>query len=216
MIKTIKSNFYNQNIYILTNDNQNTLIIDPGNSGPQILAYLKEQNLNPQAVLITHGHFDHFSGLNEVLAVYPNLDIYIGKKDVHNLFDHDLNLSYLNRNQLVFIDKDKYFNQVIGVEQKTYNIHNFKVEIIDIPGHTPGSVCFLFPDLNYIFTGDTLLRESIGRVDLKHSVPQYYRESLLKFSHLDSTMIIYPGHGIKTKIGYELEHNEALKQIIQN
>ncbi len=215
MIKTIKSNFYNQNIYILTNKNLDTIIIDPGNSAQKVIDYLTENNLKPSSVLITHGHFDHISGLSELLEVYPNLKIFIGKKDFNHLFDVDLNLSYLNRGQTFAIDREKYSDQVESVVEKTYNINNFKIKIIDIPGHTPGSVCFLFPDLGYIFTGDTLLKESIGRVDLKHAVPQYYKASLMKFLTLDKNIIIYPGHGVKTNIGYELEHNQALINTIK-
>ncbi len=215
MIKTIKSNFYNQNIYILTNKTLDTIIIDPGNSAQKVIQYLKENNLTPSSVLITHGHFDHLSGLPEILVEYPNLKIFIGEKDVNNLFNSDLNLSYLNRGQTIVINKEKYQDNVEGLLEKTYNIDNFKIEIIDIPGHTAGSVCFLFPDLGYIFTGDTLLKESIGRVDLKHSVPQYYQASLQKFSTLKSDIIVYPGHGVKTNIGYELKYNQALNQMIK-
>ncbi len=214
MIKIIKSNFYNQNIYLMTNEEKNTIIIDPGNNAQEVLEYIDNNNLTPTSVFITHGHFDHFSGLKKILKKFKNLKIYIGNDDVNNLFDEDLNLSFL-ANIKAAINYDEFHNSVTGLIEKDYSIDGFEINITEIPGHTNGSIALFFPKLNYLFTGDTLLKESIGRVDLKHSVPEKYKDSLLKFKKFKNNVIIYPGHGPKTNIKHEMLFNDFLLNWIK-
>lgn len=90
------------------------------------------------------------------------------------------------------------------------HLKDFFVNVLFTPGHTPGSVCFYMG--NRLFTGDTILREKTGRIDLPGGNAEYLQESLAVISKLPPETIIYPGHGADTTIEYELLHNKSLIQ----
>ena len=85
------------------------------------------------------------------------------------------------------------------------DIGSLKLEIIHTPGHTPGSICIKVND--FIFTGDTLFRMSVGRTDLGNGDQEDLMNSLDRLMALDEGMIVYPGHGTATTIGYERKNN---------
>ncbi len=96
------------------------------------------------------------------------------------------------------------------LEEKEYIIDNFKFEIIKTPGHTNDSVTFYFKETNTMFTGDFIFKESIGRTDLNGSIKDM-NESIKKIKKYDKNIILYPGHGDKTTIDYELKNNIFLQ-----
>ena len=171
MIKTIITGYLEENCYILINNND-CLVIDPGDEIDKILNEVK--NYNIKGILITHYHFDHVGALKELLN-YKKVDVYDYKLD-----------------------------------EKEYVINDFKFNIIKTPGHTYDSVIFYFKDINTMFTGDFIFKESIGRTDLNGSIKDM-NESINKIKKYDKNIILYPGHGDKTTLDYELKNNIFLQ-----
>ncbi|MQN01212.1 MAG: MBL fold metallo-hydrolase [Lachnospiraceae bacterium] len=193
------------NCYTLVSDKNQGIVIDPGASGDSIAAELKKNQVTPVAVLLTHGHFDHVSGVEDLCSHYDSLPVYILEQEMDTLRDPELNLS------AVMSYEAKDFSGLItdtfkDGEEKT--IAGFKFKVIWTPGHTPGGCSYYFPDLKLLFPGDTLFCESAGRTDFKggsfsdevHSI----KEKLLTLPE-DTT--VYPGHDSNTTIAFEKINN---------
>lgn len=193
------------NCYVLVSDKDEGIVIDPGASGKRIAEALDKEGLKPVAVLLTHGHFDHVSGAEELCAQYDALPVYILDKEMKTLKDPETNLT------AVMSYEAKDFSPLItdtfsdGDEKE---IAGFKLRVIWTPGHTPGGCSYFFPEEKMLFPGDTLFCESAGRTDFKggstsdeiHSI----REKLLTLPE-DTT--VYPGHDSTTTIAFEKINN---------
>ena len=201
-IEKIAVTVFETNCYILwCEGNDNCLIIDPGGDVERIGSVIREHSLQPEAVLLTHGHIDHIGGCDQ----FEN-DIYIHIEDKEFLGKPQLNLSAflfrpyrVRKRPLIFANGKLRFSKS-GLE----------IEIIHTPGHTPGSCCFLIE--NNLFSGDTLFLEGIGRTDFPrasyHDLINSIKNKLLI---LPPDTRVLPGHGPETTIRYELHNNEFLK-----
>lgn len=185
-----------ENIYLLIDDKK-CCIIDPGgNQIQEVLKYIKDNDLKLEAILITHGHFDHILSINNILKIY-NIPIYIGKEDVEKLYNSNLSLSRIFNGQ----DYSVLENANI-VALKDGDVV-FKLKALHTPGHTSGSICYLDETDNCIFTGDTLFKMSYGRVDFPTGDARAMRDSLNRLLKLDGSITVYPGHGQDTTIQEE-------------
>lgn len=195
-IKRFVTNVLEENIYLLSKD-KSCYIIDPGGDNiDEVLKYIKENNLSLEAILVTHGHFDHILSINDILK-FKNVPIYIGSSDKEKLFDSNLSLSKLFNGEDYIINSNA---NIITVKDKDVI---FGLEVIETPGHTSGSVCYLDNEDNCIFTGDTLFKMAYGRVDFPTGDARAMRDSLNKLLKLDSSIVVYPGHGSETTIKEE-------------
>lgn len=136
----------------------------------------------------------------------------IGNKKVlkilltHHHFDHVGALEEL---------KQEYKVEVLdntNLEEKEYEIDKFKFNVIFTKGHTTDSICFYFKEEKIMFVGDFLFKESIGRTDLPTGNSCDMKLSLKKIKKYDEDIIIYPGHGDKSSLGYEFKNNIYLKE----
>lgn len=98
-----------------------------------------------------------------------------------------------------------------NLEEKEYQIGDFKFEAIYTPGHSKDSVTFYFKEENKMFIGDFIFKESIGRTDLPGGNPIEMQESIFKIKQYDPSIEIYPGHNEESTLGYEFTHNQFLK-----
>jgi len=189
------------NCYIVHND-KNALIFDPGAEASKIKNYLTEENLQPLAILLTHAHFDHIGAVDELRKSY-NIDVYGHELEANWLEDPCLNRSDRFIGEEIITSKP----EKILVEGE-FNINNFTFEVIHTPGHSPGSVTFVFHEESFMISGDVLFLQGIGRTDLpggSHEVlEQTIQEKLYK---LPANYVVLPGHGQETNIGYEKENN---------
>jgi len=198
-IHTIVNTLFASNTYILNIDSD-AVIIDPGSSIELQISYIESMNLNPKAVLATHGHIDHIIGVAE-LCSYFDIPFYIHRDDVNLLSD-----SELSKVRLFIGDLNVEFRYPDGfLEEGGQNIGGFDVEIIHTPGHTYGSVCIKVGDK--IFTGDTIFRESIGRTDFGGDINLLVESIHKKLFEEPDDIMLYPGHGPTTTVGHEKIHN---------
>ena len=197
------------NGYVLFDEKNNCVVVDPGKADNQIVDFIKKNKLSLQAILLTHGHFDHIGGVEHILKTF-NVSAYIHKNDKDYLFNAHLNCS--DR----FSRKDIVFDSRIDVKnienECELNLLEKPIKIIETPFHTMGSICYLIPEESILFSGDTLFCESIGRSDLEGSNPSLIDESLAKLMLLNDDIKVYPGHGPETTIGHEKKQNSFVKK----
>ena len=188
------------NTYVVFDIDKNAIIIDPSKDYEGTVNYLKKNDLQPVAILLTHGHFDHFGGVNVLLKNYPNIKVYIEEHDYELLSDPSKNCSYMCGFSLT-IDVDCKLLKDGDVLQL---LNNEEIVVINTPFHTMGSTCYYLRNNNLLFSGDTLFCQGVGRYDLPTSCPKLIQQSLGKLKNLPSNAKVYPGHGPNTSIGQEL------------
>lgn len=189
---------FQTNCYFLIDKEKNCLLIDPADEAYFILEEIQRKKLKLLAMLATHGHLDHIMAVGEIQKTF-NVPFYISKKDLFLINRLEKTAEYfLGYKPVVFKPKNiKFFNK------KMFQISSFNFYVIQVAGHTPGSVCFYFKDEKIIFTGDTLFKSSIGRYDFSYSDKKDLKKSLKKILSLPEDIIVYPGHGEKTTIKNE-------------
>ena len=193
------------NSYILKLGNQDAIIIDIGNGAEKVLQALEVYHLNLKAILLTHGHYDHVSGVEQVRQA-TGAEVYIHEKDAVMLKSEEKNLAldFPNTN---YIPVEEYHRLKDG---DILEISGHKIEVMHTPGHTSGSVCYLIEDM--MFCGDTLFKGSAGRTDLGGNRDELMR-SLKKIASLEKNYHVYPGHFEDSTLEKEKASNPYLRSI---
>ncbi|MFH1398160.1 MAG: MBL fold metallo-hydrolase [Candidatus Omnitrophota bacterium] len=194
------------NCYILARPGfEQALIIDPGAEEAKIRKVLTKHKLKPGIIINTHGHYDHI-GCDDKFGVL----VYIHQADSDFLKEPNLNLSGFFAPD-PFALKDSVIKEVR--ENDIISLGGIKLEVIHLPGHTPGGIALLLkePVKGILFTGDSLFCAGIGRTDFpgasETALVQAIKEKLFK---LPDETVIYPGHGPASTIGRERENNPFL------
>ncbi len=200
IVGPVQTNCY----FAINDDTKEVLVIDPGASAEKLAEKIKEQGLKPAAILLTHGHFDHATGAEE-LAKLLQVRIYAEEKEKETLENPQLNLSGWQGSSLVF-HADEYLK-----DEQEIDLAGFHIRVLLTPGHTVGGCCFYFPYQNVIFSGDTLFQTSVGRTDFpKGSMSQLINGIREKLLPLPDETAVYTGHGEMTTIGTERMYNPYL------
>jgi glyoxylase-like metal-dependent hydrolase (beta-lactamase superfamily II) len=199
-----------ENTYVLVNEGREGIIIDPGcydEAEREALADFFTQNgVEPKLLLQTHCHLDHVFGTKWVFGTYglvPHIHLY--EKEMLELAP--------TSGLLWGMPFDNYTGELIYLAEDTTIIFGEdRLEVMLVPGHSPGHLCFYVPAQGFIIGGDVLFRESIGRTDLPGgSHATLIRSIREKLWVLPDDTIVYPGHGPTTTIGYEKAHNAFLR-----
>ena len=177
------------------------ILFDPADKGKLIYDTLTKKGFVIDLVLLTHGHFDHIGGCDEIRQL---AEVKIGcyEKEMAMCKDPYLNLSNDFGTHLKVtpdeLDRDGDVITAAGLSCK----------LIATPGHTSGGCCFYFEEDNILISGDTLFEESVGRTDFPtSSTSELIRSIREKLFVLPDDTLVYPGHGEMTTIGHEKEYN---------
>nr|WP_233167595.1 MBL fold metallo-hydrolase [Paenibacillus roseus] len=197
------------NCYLISSEaTRDAVVIDPGMKPDRVLAKVKEQGLKVEAILLTHAHFDHMGGVDEVRKAW-GCPVYIHDLEAEWLTDPRKNgsmrwsevTSPLSTEPAEYALDEGQVLKLIGLEFRVYHT----------PGHSPGSVSFLCGE--HLFSGDVLFRQSVGRSDLPGGNERDLFDSIRgKLYTFSPETRVYPGHGPQTTIGYEMLHNPYVAQ----
>ncbi len=203
-------------------------IVDPGMDAIDgVRQVVKEQNLRPEAVLITHGHFDHMWNAQDVAAEY-DCPVWIHPNDKHLLADPMAAISNesaaMLRAQFNLTDTSRFAmpsDVRDAVDGAVIEVDGLAITVDHVPGHTPGTVYYRVnydgpePVSQVMFSGDFLFQGSIGRTDLNGgSHPQMLDSLRDKVLPLADDIVVLPGHGPQTSIGRERATNPFLAELI--
>jgi glyoxylase-like metal-dependent hydrolase (beta-lactamase superfamily II) len=205
LIHTIVSMPFAENTYIVRlRDREDCLVVDPGLEPNLILDHLQDENLRVAAIMNTHGHADHIGGNEAIKHAFPDAPLIIGVTEAHLLTDADANLSAPFGMPVVSPPADRLVREGEIVEAA-----GIAFEVLEVPGHSPGHVVFVYrasPCL--VLGGDVLFREGIGRFDFPNSNgPLLFQGIREKLFRLPADTVVYPGHGPVTTIGHEKKFN---------
>lgn len=204
-IHTIVSMPFAENTYVVWRpDCRDALVLDPGLDPDAILDFLRDNELTPAAILNTHGHADHIAGNEALKAAFPQAPLLIGVNEAPLLTDANANLSAQFGLPIISPEADTLLREGDVLEHA-----GIRLEVLDVPGHSPGHVVFVYrgaPCL--VFGGDVLFRGGIGRSDFPGSDgPLLVQGIRAKMFALPADTVVYPGHGPTTTIGHEQRTN---------
>ena len=185
---------YQTNCYIIHDEASKTCcIIDPGYDADFILNKLEALGLTLEAILLTHGHFDHVGAVRE-LAAEAQCDVYIHPEDL---------------SMPPMMTAGPLFYTKTYAEGSQLKLAGLEIAVLHTPGHTPGSVCLLCE--TSIFSGDTLFQGSCGRTDLPGGDWATITKSLKRLAALEGNFWVFPGHGGSTTLRDEKKYNPYMR-----
>ncbi len=190
--------------YVHLEGSSKTLVFDPGDAGRQIAEALEQQGLEIEAVFLTHAHYDHIFGVEEICRK-SGAPVYASAAEARLLGDPQLNMSAdFGHPCTVAVDQWLRDGQMM-------ELAGMKIRVIDTPGHTEGSCCYYITadeKQHILISGDTLFEQSVGRTDLPTgSMSALVRSVREKLFVLPDDTEVYPGHGSPTSIGFEKINN---------
>lgn len=188
------------NCYILCDEQEKKCaVIDPGGEGAKVARAVKGTDCEAVAIFLTHGHYDHTGGVEELQELWPEVPVYINKRDQH---------------------EDSRFWQLCPPLKgtKSYDegdcleVGCLKVEVLATPGHSGGSVTLKCE--NCLFTGDTLFAGSCGRTDFPDGSMTTILASLKRLGELEGDWNVFPGHMENSTLERERRYNPYLRQAM--
>jgi len=210
MVIRILNELFKSNSYLVCNDSdKNCIIIDPGLNEEDIDRKIIDLNLCPVAILATHGHFDHISGVAYFKDKY-GIPFYLHKEDMKLMKSANFFLKLSKINRFVSItEPDVLFTEKIT----RINIINNIFDIFNYPGHTNGSCVIQYE--NNIFTGDTIFKKGLYVNKLPGENVELLKKTIIAiFDAFDSKNICYPGHGSEASLEYIKSSNLDLKEFL--
>ena len=194
LVKKTVLGVYQENAYVIVDDaTRDALIIDPGDEGESLVRYLESLKINLKAILLTHGHVDHVGAVDAVKDAF-SVPVYISEIDMKFIEQRKMAFGKMKRADFFLKEGDEFI------------FAGKKVQIIETPGHSRGSLSYYVDGL--LFSGDVLFQNSVGRTDL----PGGNMEELLysikeKLMKLPGETRVFPGHGPETTLAMEKAFN---------
>lgn len=201
-VKTLPLGDYQTNCYIVYPENAKACaIIDPGYQPAVILDKVRALGLTVDAILLTHGHFDHVGGVEELVKA-TNCKLWMAQSDYTQFKNPE--------NDFYYPLHDCDFTEVWFCEdQEEISAGGLTFTVFATPGHTNGSVCYACEDA--LFSGDTLFAGSCGRTDLPGGDWNTIKRSLERLAELEKDYTVYPGHGPATTLAEEKKYNPYMR-----
>lgn len=198
-----------QNCYIVVNQDQEAMIVDPGGGLENITALVDENQWRLYAIVNTHAHYDHIGAVAGLQEKYQ-IPFYLHSADVHLLKRANLYRMLFESRDAVRIPK---VTHDICALPATFEVGPFSISWIPTPGHTDGSVCFLCG--GFLFSGDTLMHDSVGRTDLPGGNRERLLGSIRKLMELPPDTIVCGGHGPRTTIENEFAEGARVRSLLE-
>lgn len=187
--------------YIYEEGGAEAFVVDPPIAGKRIYDSLLQIGLQVKIILLTHAHYDHILGVEELVEA-SGAEVYAFEDEKSLCEDAELNCSARVRKPCT-VKTDVYLKDGDDIP-----LGEMVCKVISTPGHTKGSCCYYFEEAGMLISGDTLVRESAGRTDLPTGDKEKLRKSIIeKLFVLPDDTNVYPGHEDETTIGYEKKHN---------
>jgi hydroxyacylglutathione hydrolase len=209
-VKIFLFNPLEENTYLVYNESNECIIIDPGcyydDEKAQVADFITKNSLKPVKLLNTHCHLDHVFG-NKFIAEEYGLTLHIHPNEKPLL-------EYAPASGLMWnIPFDNYMGELAWLhEGDVIELGNDRLKILFIPGHSPGSLGFYCENQGFVISGDTLFQLSIGRTDLPGGDFKVLESSIKsQLYQLPESTVIYPGHGPSTTVGMEKRSNPYVK-----
>ena len=203
-VTTIPVGELEANCHIVSDTAGNAVLIDPGAEAGNILHVLQTQNLKPLAILLTHAHFDHFGAAGAIMKE-TGIPLYVHALDEPMLRSAEASMAAGLGMAECYSSPD--FSAVRHMAEG--DVLEFSPEltftVLHTPGHSPGGCCFRHENL--LFTGDTLFRDSVGRIDFAGGSIKDMRASLIRLGRLEGDCICYCGHFANTSLAHERQFN---------
>lgn len=192
------------NYLVVDEKSKEAVLIDCSETIEKLLTDIKELDVKVKYILLTHGHFDHVMGVNDMKKKL-DAKVLINEKDKSQVEMTKTILSTFG----IYVDKNPEYDEFID-KNTELKIGDIPIKVFETPGHTEGGLSYLIE--NKVFTGDTLFKHYVGRTDLPGG--NFAKlESCIKniLYKLDDTTEVFPGHNEMTTIGYEKKHNEIVQ-----
>jgi len=197
MLGRVGTNCY----FVINQETKEVLIFDPADRADVIVGIIEKDELQPRAILLTHGHFDHIMAVN-ILAEKYKIPVYAHEDEAELLKDSNINASAMVGTAVSVLPT----NLLKDGEKLT--IAGIAMKVLYTPGHTKGGVCYYIPEAKKVISGDTLFADSIGRTDLPTGNYSTLLQSIrTKLFALEDSTEVLPGHGEATTIGHEKKYN---------
>jgi glyoxylase-like metal-dependent hydrolase (beta-lactamase superfamily II) len=198
-----------ENTFVLRRDGgDKALIVDPGDEAPRILEAVRETGAEVEAILLTHTHFDHVGAVADV-ARATGAPVYCPELEVPVLADINRYMRFPGLGPFESYDADE---TVAGGER--LELAGLEIDVVFVPGHSPGHVAYSVPAEQAVFSGDVLFQGSVGRTDLPGGDWPTLLASIGKLvDTLDPATTVYPGHMGITTLERELHSNPFLREL---
>ena len=195
-LKTFPIGSLQTNCYMVWEDGSDTcILIDPGYEPELLLEQVRLQRKTLEAILLTHGHFDHVGGVKPI-AAETGCKVYICAEEL--------------KQPLRYSDGLHYTHTV--AEGDVLHLAGLTLQVLHTPGHTPGCVCYLCGDT--LFSGDTLFAGTCGRTDLPGGDFKAIQASLQRLAALEGDLKVLPGHGMASSLDIERRYNPYMQERI--
>ena len=195
------------NCYVAVNEEtKQAVVIDPALASMRMMNQIREEGLKIEAILLTHGHFDHIMGIDGFLKEYQ-VPVYVHEDDLPMMEDPQWNQSSI-------YTRGYTFSGAVPVKDgQVLSYAGYDFQVLHTPGHTPGGCCYYVASEHVLFSGDTLFQRSVGRTDFEgSSTSALIRGIREKLMTLPDDTHVYPGHMGETMIGYERENNPFIQE----
>jgi hydroxyacylglutathione hydrolase len=186
-------------------------VIDPSGDPEVLLKYITEEGIKPSALILTHGHFDHFGAAAALEERFGSLEVFVPELDIPTL-------KKANSFSILIAKKSiKVPANLRSIDAQGSQIEQFGLKMTATPGHTPGSVVYFDPASQVLFTGDTILHHKIAI----HALPFFEDRTVLQRSlalirrEFPKDALIFPGHGKLSRLEVELRYNKKVATLLE-